>query len=65
MHPQCVRACQPKGHEEKRERERQRQRDSLPVGERETETEKQAPGPLAPLFIWFFPPPGPALCKLG
>ena len=30
-------------------------------GQRERET----PSPLAPLFICFFPPPGPALCKLG
>ena len=26
---------------------------------------KRPPGPLAPLFICFFVPPGPALCKLG
>ena len=32
-----------------------------PGGQRERET----PSPLAPLFICFFPPPGPALCKLG
>ena len=26
---------------------------------------RESPGPLAPLFICFFLPPGPALCKLG
>ena len=28
------------------------------------ERERETPSPLAPLFM-FFPPPGPALCKLG
>ena len=46
-----------------RERERQKERES------ETEStctqERETPGPLAPLFKCFFPPPGPALCKLG
>ena len=37
------------------------------VGERTGawERERETPGPLAPLFICFFSPPGPALCKLG
>ena len=30
------------------------------------EGKRESPGPLAPLFMFFFsPPPGPALCKLG
>ena len=29
------------------------------------ETERETHGPLAPLFICLFPPPGPALCKWG
>ena len=41
--------------------ERDRDREHVHTGERERET----PGPLAPLFIYFSPPPGPALCKLG
>ena len=40
------------------ERERQR---AHRAGERPHPT----PGLLAPLFICFFPPPGPAQCKLG
>ena len=45
-----MRAWRPKRPKEKRERKR----------------ERETPGPLAPLFICFsFPPPGPALCKLG
>ena len=62
-----MRACRPKekrvpvhsGHGGrwgwKKERER----------ETERERERQIPSPLAPLFICIFPPPGPALCKLG
>ena len=44
-----------------RERERERERVYSRGGERERERES----PLAPLFICFFLPPGPALCKLG
>ena len=40
------------------EREEERQRVQLHTGER-------PPLPLAPLFICFFPPPVPTLCKLG
>ena len=42
-----------------RREERGRDREYACSGEGET------PGPLAPLFICFFPLPGPALCKLG
>ena len=45
---------------QKMQRERERDRDRELVGEKE----RVIPGPLAPLFM-FFPPPGPALCKLG
>ena len=49
-------------HEEKREgRERERERENEHVCGR---GEREASGPLAPIFM-FFPPPGPALCKLG
>ena len=41
-----------------RERERERERESTHMQEREI------PGPLGLLFM-FFPPLGPALCKLG
>ena len=47
--------------EGERARERERQRAYARVGEREKESET----PLAPLFICFFLPPGPVLCKLG
>ena len=33
--------------------------------EREKEQERERESPLAPLFICFVLPPGPALCKLG
>ena len=33
--------------------------------ERERERESASPGPLVPLFMIFFSPPGPTLCKLG
>ena len=59
IHSRGMRACWPKRHEEKREREKEKQRVHAHTQERET------PGPLAPLFICFFPPLGPALCKLG
>ena len=58
MHPQGIRACQPKRHKEEREREKACVRES----EREN---KRLPGSLAPLFIFFSPPPRPALCKLS
>jgi len=34
-------------------------------GARKWERGREAPGPWAPLFICFFPPPGPTLHKLG
>ena len=33
--------------------------------EEKRERERQTLGPLAPFFMFFPPPPGPALCKLG
>ena len=53
IHPQSVRACQPKDTKRREESGGARQR----AGERERA------GALAPLFM-FLPPPGPALCKL-
>ena len=41
------------------ERERKKERQRAHAEERDTL------GPWAPLFIGFFPPPGPALCTLG
>ena len=35
------------------------------VRRRERERERERESALAPPFICFFPPPGPALCKLG
>ena len=63
-----MRACQPKdlkGREwrsawGRRERERERERKSARMRER-----KRRESALAPPFMCFFPPPGPALCKLG
>ena len=49
-----MRACQPKRREEKRERDR----DTEHAGESE-------PWPFGSSFLYVFPPPGPALCKLG
>ena len=43
------------------EREGEREKEHMHVGEKERERESTA---LAPPFM-FFPPPGPALCKLG
>ena len=43
---------------QREEREKKKERVWAPVHERES------PSPLAPLFM-FFPPTGPALCKLG
>ena len=37
IHPQGVRACQPRRHEEERERERERETESARAGERERE----------------------------
>ena len=37
-----------------------RERERVHAWERE-----RPPGPSVPLFTCFFPPPGPALCKLG
>ena len=66
MHPQDVRACQPKRHKDKRESDRQRQRDSSPGGERERKRDRErGPWPTGSSFCMFFPTPGPALCKLG
>ena len=39
--------------------ERGREKERMHAGERERESA------LAPPFMCFFPPPGPALCKLG
>ena len=39
----------------KDEKEREKETESAPAGERKRERD---PGPLAPLFICFFPPPG-------
>ena len=41
--------------------EGEREKEHMHVGEKERERESKA---LAPPFM-FFPPPGPALCKLG
>ena len=46
--------------EEKREGAREREKEHV-----HGRGEREAPGPLAPLFICFSLPPGPALCKLG
>ena len=54
MHPQDVRACQPKRHEDKRERDRQRQRDSSPEGEREKERQRKRPLAHWLLFLYVF-----------
>ena len=43
-----------------RERERQRGARKWQRGARKWQRGREAPGPLAPLFIPFFPPPGPA-----
>ena len=53
-----MRGCQHKDVKRRERGEKEKQRTCVPERERET------PGPLAPLFICFFPPPGPALCKL-
>ena len=45
-------------HEEKREREKERETESARVGEIE-------PWPFGSSFYMFFPPSGPAVCKLG
>ena len=62
------------GHEEKRVEERasmqgregeeERERRSGGRG-RERERERERESTLVPLFMFFFLPPGPALCKLG
>ena len=50
------------GHAEPKDAKRiERQRQRVGAHRRERET----PGPLAALFIYFSPSPGPALCKLG
>ena len=48
------------GGERERERERARARDSTCTQERESERKH-----FGSSFYMFFPPPGPALCKLG
>ena len=50
--------------------QREREKESRHMGEREKERVQARRGErvrerLAPPFICFFPPPGPALCKLG
>ena len=52
---QCVNARE-------REREGEREREKEKEKERERETERKRFGSS---FYMFFPPPGPALCKLG
>ena len=52
------RACTHMG-ERKREREREREKECTHVGERVHEKA------LWLLLLYVFPPPGPALCKLG
>ena len=61
------------------DREREREREGTHAGEREKERksaclrgwggsggrERERVRALTPPFICFFPPPGPALCKLG
>ena len=49
------------GREKERERERKRERECAHARGRESPRESA----LAPPFICFFPPPGPALCKSG
>ena len=53
-----MREWPPKRREEKRERERKRDGVCARVGERD-------PRPFGSSFLSVFPPPGPALCKLG
>ena len=47
--------------ERERVREGEREKEHTHAGEKESPRESA----LAPPFICFFPPPGPALCKLG
>ena len=54
IHSRGMRTCQPTDA---------KRRVSQRAGERERE--RETPFPLAPLFIYLFFPPGPALCKLG
>ena len=75
IHPQSVRACQPKdkrvqecasaavwwGVGEGGWRKRERKMKSIPTLRSEREREKA----LWLLLLYIFPPPGPALCKLG
>ena len=67
IHPRSVRVCQPKdlkGRERRsawergREREGERERECTHAGEEESESALASP-------FMCFPPPGPALCKLG
>ena len=72
IHPQSGRACQPKDSKRREwrsaqggggERERvrkERQKERMHVGERESVRKR-----FGSSFYMFFPPPGPALCKLG
>jgi len=46
-----------------RERERERERECARAHARGRESLRESA--LAPPFICYFPPPGPALCKLG
>ena len=75
IHPRGLRACQPKDvkrrepqrtGEKERERVRKGEKESERGGEREREhargRERESFGSS---FYMFFPPPGPALCKLG
>ena len=68
IHPRSMRACQPKDLKRRewrsvpacgRETEREKEKECTQAGRGERERE-----PLAPIFM-FFPPPGPALRKLG
>ena len=65
IHPRSVRACQPK-HKRMEEcggREGVRERESARARTRERESSWEST--LLLLLYVFFPPPGPALCKLG
>ena len=61
MHPGSMSACQPKdAKREWRSVEGGRERKSARTWERERERKR-----FGSSFYMFFPPPGPALCKLG
>ena len=67
IHPQSVRACQPKDWKRVEERGRggggvERERERAHARGRVSESVRKRFGSY---FSVFFPPPGPALCKLG